>query len=478
MPGPFPHLPLPAGRSTAKPWRKGLTEPPREPRGGGSEAMPERRMRRVLRLAGWNALLLMAALALVVLAGEAWLRSTLPFRWGHWPTAFVPGVGVMLPPDTEVRWTNQLDFWTVSRTNRLGFLDREPPSPQRAAESCHIAVIGDSFVEARQVPIPEKLHVRLEERAARELPHLDVTTSAFGFSHTGQIGQLAFYDGYARPLRPKLVVLVFVPNDYIDNFPLWTSLRTGLDPDHLPHVSAARAEDGGFRLRPPDPEYERFRLPPSGPPSTAQWRTPGKRALDASWFLSWLRTKHTLLFPGPDVDARVQRIGRAEMLARRPAHARLLDGWRPVSRGSLEMRPANEAVPSFFALFQEGNGSPFFKEALAFTAFGLDRFKERAERDGPALVILATHRMRRFGGGAFARMSEMAAERGIPVIDQGAYIHRQGAELRDAGWAHNDHWSPTGHRWAAEALLEYLERNQDVCERPASGRRASSDGRG
>ena len=60
-------------------------------------------------------------------------------------------------------------------------------------------------------------------------------------------------------------------------------------------------------------------------------------------------------------------------------------------------------------------------------------------------------------------MSEMAAERGIPVIDQGDYIRRQGAELHDANWAHDAHWNPTGHRWAAEALLEYLSGTEGVC---------------
>ena len=88
---------------------------------------------------------------------------------------FVHGVGVLLRPDTEVRWTNRLDIWAVSRTNRLGFPDREPPSPKRAPAGCHIAIIGDSFVEALQVTIPEKFQVRLEEMAARELPALGVT---------------------------------------------------------------------------------------------------------------------------------------------------------------------------------------------------------------------------------------------------------------------------------------------------------------
>ena len=355
--------------------------------GQNSTNLPSK-FRSVLHLAGWNALWLIAGLALVPLIGEAWLRSTAPFSTTYAPQVFVPGVGIKRPPDTEIRWTNQVDFWTVSRTNSLGFLDREPPSPERAARSCHVTMIGDSFVEALQVPIPEKSHVRLEEMAARELPHLDVTTSAFGMGATGQIDQLAFYDEYARHLHPKLIVLVFVPNDFQNNFPLWQSIWSGLDPEHLPYVSAVRAADGSFRLRPPDPDYRRFRLPRlSGPPSTPSWRAfiCGTRAFHASWFLSQLCAKLNLLYLKHEIDDRSQQIARMKLLSRRPAYAPLL----------------HEDIPSVFSLFQEGNASPFSKEALAFTAFGLDEFKERAERDGAALVILATHRMRLFGGGAF-----------------------------------------------------------------------------
>ena len=161
-------------------------------------------------------------------------------------------------------------------------------------------MIGDSFVEAREVPIPEKFHVRLEDMAARELPHLDVTTSAFGTRATGQINQLVFYGEYARHLRPKLVVLVFVPNDFYDNFPLWQSIRKGLDPEHLPYVSAERAEDGSFRLRPPDPDYRRFKLPRlAGPPSAASWRAVicDTEAFHASWFLAWHAPRGPCFFP-------------------------------------------------------------------------------------------------------------------------------------------------------------------------------------
>ena len=429
-----------------------------------------RRLRRALRLAGWNVLLLIAGLALIGLAGEAWRRATVPFGSSHRPLVFVPGVGEMLPPDTEVRWTNHLDFWAVSRTNRLGFLDREPPSPERAAESCHVTVIGDSFVEAMEVPIADKFHVRLEEMAARELPALDVTTSAFGRSFTGQVNQLAFYDAYARPLRPKLVVLVFVPNDYRNSFPLWMALHRGLNPEHLPYVSATRAEDGGFRLRPPDPDWRRFRLPwLSGPLPEPWWRALERRALRMSWFLSWLRAHQRNsplfdLFREHRVRALVaERVRRMELLSRHPAWAPLLDEWLPVSRGAVRKRPTNEETPELRALFAERNHSPFYTEALAFTTFALDEFKRRTERDGAALVILATHETSRIGDGQLARLNETAAERGIPVIDQGDWIRRRGAGLRDAHWPHDAHWNPAGHQWAAEALLEYLRRNRDVC---------------
>ena len=434
---------------------------------GPNIVTPPRRLRRALRLAGWNVLLLVAGLALIGLAGEVWRRATVPFASSHEPTVFVPGVGWMLPPDTEVRRTNQLDFWTVSRTNRLGFLDREPPSPERAAGSCHVTVIGDSFVEAMEVPIADKFHVRLEEMAARALPALDVTTSAFGRGNTGQVNQLAFYDAYARPLRPKLVVLVFHPNDYRDNFPLWRALRRW-DPEHLPYVSAARTEDGGFRLRPPDPDWRRFMAAAASDPSAGSWwRTLERRALRASWFLSWLRRKPSLFDPFRERTIRAQwaeGVRRMELLSRHPAWAPLLDDWRPCREGPCEGGRRMKRPPNFHALFAERNDSPFYTEALAFTAFALDEFKRRTERDGAALAILATHEMSDFGGGVLARLNETAAERRIPVIDQSDWIRRRGAELRDAHWPHDAHWNPAGHQWAAEALLEYLKRNRDVCE--------------
>lgn len=103
-----------------------------------------------------------------------------PFARSHAWTHFVPDVGLILKPNALRYKTNDEAFWTISRVNSLGFLDREPPSAERAADSCYASIIGDSFVSAPHVSIADKVQVQLENLAARRLPQLDIPTSAHG----------------------------------------------------------------------------------------------------------------------------------------------------------------------------------------------------------------------------------------------------------------------------------------------------------
>lgn len=111
------------------------------------------------RVVSWNLLIVIACLMAIAGVGEAWLRLTEPFVHSRFPQRFAPQAGLIGQPNAEVRWTNGADFWTVSKTNSLGFLDRESIDPQRAAASCHIVALGDSMVEAKEVPIANKFHV-------------------------------------------------------------------------------------------------------------------------------------------------------------------------------------------------------------------------------------------------------------------------------------------------------------------------------
>ena len=410
--------------------------------------LPSRRIRRVLFWTGGNALLFALTWVFIAVVGEVWFRLQWPFLHSRRPWHFVPKVGYKIKPNVEVRATNHFDFWTVSRTNSWGFPDREPIRPERAATSCHAALIGDSFVATLEVPIADKSHVRLETLAAQTLPELDVTTSAFGINGTGQLNQLPLYDEFARRLRPKLVVLVFVLNDFIDNSSVLKCLLEKWDPDRMPWMSAKRTADGSLRLVPPDPDW-RVQWPPAKRIPLYLARRALKIASGRSYFATWLNATLIRLGVLYSFDA-------AEALRQRPGYESLLGDWQPKPGQPMQ-------------LFNEEYLPPFFEAALDFTAFGLDQFKARADRDGASLVILSTHTMGSRGDPAFDRLNALASARGIPVIDQTDYIRRQGAELKDARWRYDPHWNAAGHQWAAEAVLEYLERNPEVCaQRPGS----------
>ena len=317
-------------------------------------------------------------------------------------------------------------------------------------------MIGDSYVEAHQVPIADKFHVRLEELAAEELRHLNITTSAFGIWNTGQVNQLAYYDEFARTLRPALLVLVFVANDFVNNAPILDGLRRGVDPDRLIEVSATRGADGTITLRPPHPPSPESRLATMASTSPPWYSRVTDRLSDVSPLAKWLEIKTEAWFPA-DTDSEL--IAWVALLSRRsPRYAALFDGWRPTTQ---------DDIGASFLYVRDL--PPVYEDALDFTGFGLDQFRERADRDGVALVILTSNYMGTRGDLGFDRLTALAEARGIPVIDYHDYVLRQGAEpRRDTRWAHDGHWNAAGHRWAAEALLEYLKENQEICTRRKS----------
>ena len=412
------------------------------------------RLRRIARLVLWNALLIGVGLALIGIAGETYFRLTKPFMELRYSTAFVPGVGYMFAPHAPVHWTNALDFWTTARANSLGFLDREPVSPERAAAGCHLTIIGDSFVTAVQVPVADKIQVRLEQLAAATAPELDITTAAFGARGSGQFGQLPLYDNFARPLHPKLVVLVFVPNDLNDNSPFLNMVYSGIAPGRGRYLGASLGPDAALRWHLPDPDYKTYADP--GLPPTLVSRALYKVGR-ASWFAYWLATKHGALHRKYLMDLQPERRHRLELYRQHYDDAGLLDHWQPTA-AALSHRPA------LFDQLAAGNPAPAYQQAVTLTGRALGEFQARAAQDGAALVILSEIKMGGRDSAWFALLSRLAAAHNIPVINLHDYILRQGGDLTAASWAHDPHWTPQGHQWAAAALLEWLEQNREVCQ--------------
>ena len=120
-------------------------------------------------------------------AGETYLRIRRPFITNNWPSIFDRRLGFIFKPGSTVKWTNHVDYWTINHANSLGFLDREPPeSNNPAAGVCRIAILGDSFVEAAQVRLDEKVQIQLERLGDRNGQGPKYQTIEFGFSGSGQ----------------------------------------------------------------------------------------------------------------------------------------------------------------------------------------------------------------------------------------------------------------------------------------------------
>ena len=382
-----------------------------------------------------------------------------PFTEDVLPVRLVPGVGITRPPHAEIRYTRNREFWQISRANSLGFVDREPPAPARAAESCHVTLIGDSFVEALEVPVADKVQVRLEELASRELPALDVTTSAFGHRSTAQINQLAFYDAFARRLSPDVVVLVAVRNDFVGNsLPIRVWSRA-FHPEYPPWFYARPGTGGELEFVPPASTLEeleanslsRLLAEPALPSPWWRGAEQASRALrERSHLVDWFW--QTLENRASEARREAARLARAEWLSRQPRYATFMRGW-----------PATKYQHD---LLLEENPPPAYREALDVTRFALEQFRERTERDGTTLVILAIYDLGRPGDPWFDLLHDIAGNtgEGIPIINQYEHITARGGDVSDARWEHDYHWTPTGHRWAAEAIWEWLKRNPEVCD--------------
>ena len=428
--------------------------------------MPKLNFPHAWNLAFWNALFILVALLLITIVGEVYLRLTIPFMRSSQVMKFVPGVGLLYKPNTMIYATNGVDFWVKSKVNSIGFLERESRTTERP-EGCHIAFIGDSFVEGREVRLADRFSVLMEDLAKEELPDLGITTSAFGRRSTGQIHQIPYYDRFARKMNPDLLILVFVANDFLDNSSFLHYLYYILspwDPDHPPDSYALKSKQGEIFLYPPDPEFQKYSIifPPSNPMIDQINIFPN------TFFGSWLslRLKRVLLSYMLHYVSRNERLTeRVNALRDRPQYAALTVDWKPLTWGKI------------LRSFEQNKPIKALQNSLDFTAFSLDQFKARADQDGVSLAILATDSMSTLrmnlskgieGRAPIDSLREMAVTRGIPVIDMYDYLVRQGRRVEDSiaamHFERDPHWNEVGHRIAAEAVLEYLKENTRVCE--------------
>jgi lysophospholipase L1-like esterase len=125
-----------------------------------------------------------------------------------------PLIGVGHIPGKMGRWTST-EFDVPVRINAHGFRDRER-TEAKPAGTRRIVILGDSFVEALQVPLEDTFGALLETRLGGGRGPVEVLN--LGVSSTGTGQQLLLFRDRGRRYAPDVVVLAFFTgNDFRNN---------------------------------------------------------------------------------------------------------------------------------------------------------------------------------------------------------------------------------------------------------------------
>jgi len=368
---------------------------------------------------------------------------------------------VLAPDATSFQRTR--DYGVLVRTNSQGLRDREhglepPPGVFR------ILVLGDSFMEAYQVPLEDSLPRRLEQR----LGDRGVEVLNLGVGGYGTAQELLALEDPGLRYRPRLVVLAFyAANDVQNNS---RAIEAGLFGEDAPTTfsrpyARARDLDAPLEWTPPD----RARMEPL----VRRWheRSSTLDALRRSLQPAMLAHLFEQAWARVASDLGERQAYDPELLLGRPFLSRLSpdaerlwdEAWLATQRLLVETdRVARDAGARLVVLlvpadFQVVPGA----QAAVRAAYPDAPFDpQRIDRELAAFLV----------------------ERGIPFLDPTAEFVRVQAEGRPLFYALEDrHWNAAGHALAAQLLADFLVGRglvpETVAVPPAQPRAPSSTSR-
>jgi len=173
-----------------------------------------------------NVVALAAGTLFALLVAEGALRVT-----GHPPDATMPDstIGVRWRPHAPYRWTSE--GFSEGRFNGHGWRDREH-AWARPAGTSRVLFVGDSFVQALEVPLDSAFFRRLErDLDRREPPGRHAEVIALGRAGCGTTDELLMYRRWGKLYDPQVVALLFIANDWSDNWNNGDDIRPRLEDD-------------------------------------------------------------------------------------------------------------------------------------------------------------------------------------------------------------------------------------------------------
>lgn len=347
--------------------------------------------------------------------------------------------GWALEPDaSSFQYTR--DYGVLVRTNSLGMRDR-PHDPQPAPGSFRIVVLGDSFMEAYQVPLEQSLPYRLQERlASRGVEVLNLGVGGYGTAQE----LLALQEEGLR-YRPDLVVLAFYAGNDVQNnsHAIEAALHGEGEPTTFarPYARAASLD------------------------SPLEW-TPPDRARLEPYARRWHARRDSLL-------DRIRRMLQPAMVANvvEQATARL---WRGIAHEA----PADPQLVfgwPFLREVSDAGAARLWDEAWTTTRRLLLEIDRVARSAGARFAVLIVPAPLQVEADVLAdaraawpdldfdplrinrELARFCAQAGIPLLDPTAALAREEAAGRPVYYELEDHhWNAAGQALATDLLAEFL----------------------
>lgn len=380
------------------------------------------------------------------------------------PTFYTPDAarGYALQPGMRGWYRKEGESYV--RINSDGLRDREH-SKRKPPNTFRVAILGDSYAEALQVPAEAAFWHVLETnlRACPAVGGRAVEVINFGVSGYGTAQELLTLREKVWGYSPDLVLLaVTTNNDITDNS------RSLKRTDEIPYFVL---RDGRLALDDSFRESRSFQLRSSALSRLGAWIRDSARVVQAIHqsqyaiknYLARRRAKNDAA-PGAsrpsqsvsatsqaqggdginarDLAARSDEIGIDNLIYREPLNATWQDAWRVTEGLIVEMRDEVAARGARFVVVTLSNGIQVHPDPSARVAF--------ARRAGATDLFYPDKRIASLGARKGFSVFTLAPELQAYAERNKVFIHGFGAGLG------NGHWNAEGHRVAGELLAQKL----------------------